>query len=32
MNASLPITPDDDLVRVSCTSPVDADSAGFGGY
>ena len=30
MSASLRITPDDDLVRVSSPSPADADWAGFG--
>ena len=30
MSASLPMTPDDELVRVSSTSSADADSAGFG--
>jgi Ca-activated chloride channel family protein len=30
MRASLPIMPDEDLARVTSSSPADADSAGFG--
>src|SRR6516162_4877122 len=30
MSASLPLAPDDDLARVTSSSPAETDSAGFG--